>query len=87
MARTDFAKKVHLHTQTIIPQPITDLLLKGTQVMLVYLEYQTIRCCLTFNMMVLRPLRVANKPISSFQATHFCAKHMMSGTPVGDAFK
>ena len=42
MARTDFAKKVHLHTQTIIPQPITDLLLKGTQVMLVYLEYQTI---------------------------------------------
>jgi len=21
------------------------------------------------------------------QATHFCAKHMMAGTPVGDAFK
>ena len=25
--------------------------------------------------------------LKGVQFTHFCAKHMMSGTPVGDAFK
>ena len=57
------------------PQPVTDLLLKGAQVT---------NSCITS--LPYHALEMPHK-LGPIQATHFCAKHMMAGTPVGDAFK